>query len=110
MDASFAEAPKQHNSRRENLEIRLGYGEDLWDDNYNKKIHKDIDARWTEKNVEKHFGYKLHAKIDSQSKLIDKYEVSDASVHDSQMLSTLLEEKDRGQKVRCIGIKRSRCI
>lgn len=99
VDASFAEAPKQHNNRRENFEIRSGYGEDLWDNNYSKKIHKDIDARWTEKNGEKHFGYKLHAKIDSHSKLIDKYEVSDASVHDSQMLSSLLEEKDRGQEL-----------
>jgi IS5 family transposase len=99
VDASFAEAPKQHNKRDENLDIRAGFGDELWDDNYNKKIHKDIDARWTEKNGEKHFGYKLHAKVDSKSKLIDKYEVSDASVHDSQMLSSLLEENDAGQEL-----------
>lgn len=99
VDASFAEAPKQHNKREENLDIRAGFGDELWDDNYNKKIHKDIDARWTEKNGEKHFGYKLHAKVDSKSKLIDKYEVSDASVHDSQALGALLESKDAGQEL-----------
>ena len=63
----------------------------------NKKKHKDIDARWTKKNGEKYYGYKNHAKVDSKSKFINKFAVTDASVHDSQALEDLLEKKDKGQ-------------
>ena len=41
-----------------------------------------------------YFGYKNHIKIDTKSKLIVKYEVTDASVHDSQVLENLLDSKD----------------
>jgi len=97
VDASFTVAPRQRNTRDENKKIKGGEGNDLWDDESNKKKHKDIDARWTKKNGETFFGYKNHAKIDTKSKFIDKYEVTDASVHDSQVLDNLLEEEDKGQ-------------
>lgn len=99
IDASFTVAPRQRNTREENKQIKEGKGDDLWNDNPNKKSHKDIDARWTKKGGEKFFGYKNHAKVDSKSKLIDGYEVTDASVHDSQVLDTLLGESDRGQEL-----------
>jgi len=35
--------------------------------------------------------------VDTKSKFIDKYTVTDASVHDSQPLDDLLTEKDKGQ-------------
>lgn len=35
--------------------------------------------------------------MDTKSKFIDKYKVTDASVHDSQPLDNLLTEKDEGQ-------------
>ena len=35
--------------------------------------------------------------MDIKSKFIDNYEVTDASVHDSQPLDDLLTEKDEGQ-------------
>jgi len=35
--------------------------------------------------------------VDTKSKFIDKYEVTDASVHDSQPLDDLLTEKDEEQ-------------
>jgi len=54
---------------------------------------KDVNARWTKKNDETHFGYKNHVKADKDSKLIVKYEVTSAEVHDSQMLATLVEKK-----------------
>jgi IS5 family transposase len=44
-------------------------------------------------------GDKDHAKIDTKSKLIDKYVVTSAEVHDSQALEALIEEKDRGQEL-----------
>ncbi len=97
VDASFTVAPRQGNTREENKKIREGNADELWDDKPNKKRHKDIDARWTKKNGEAFFGYKNHAKIDTKSKFIDNYEVTDASVHDSQPLEDLLTEDDSGQ-------------
>ncbi len=37
--------------------------------------------------------------MDNKSKLIKKYEVTDASVHDSQPLKDVLEESDKGQDI-----------
>ena len=97
VDASFTVAPRQRNTREENTKIKAGKGDDLWQDNPNKRSHKDRDARWTEKNGEKHYGYKNHTKVDTKSKFINTYAVTDASVHDSQALDDLLNEKDKGQ-------------
>ena len=54
---------------------------------------KDLNARWTKKNDETHYGYKNHVKADKDSKLIVKYEVSSAEVHDSRMLEKLVEKR-----------------
>lgn len=97
VDASFTIAPRQRNTREENQMIKEGRGKELWNDKPNKKKHKDVDARWTKKNNETFFGYKNHAKVDTKSKFIDSYEVTDASVHDSQPLDKLLSEKDKEQ-------------
>ena len=97
VDASFTVAPRQRNTREENKKIKNGEGDDLWNDKLNKKKHKDIDARWTKKNGETFFGYKNHAKVDTKSKFINTYTVTDASVHDSQTLDDLLTEKDKDQ-------------
>ena len=97
IDASFTIAPRQRNTREENKMIKEGRGDELWNDKPNKKRHKDIDARWTKKNNETFYGYKNHAKVDTKSKFIDNYEVTDASVHDSQPLDDLLSEEDEGQ-------------
>ena len=97
IDASFTVAPRQRNTREENKKIKNGEGGDLWNDEPNKKKHKDIDARWTKKNGETFYGYKNHAKVDTKSKFINTYTVTDASVHDSQALDDLLTEKDKAQ-------------
>jgi IS5 family transposase len=97
IDASFVEAPRQRNSKDKNKEIKEGKGDELWNDEPNKKRQKDIDARWTKKNFQNYFGYKNHAKIDGKSKLIGKYKITDASVHDSQTVDYLLEPEDKGQ-------------
>jgi transposase, IS5 family len=99
IDASFTVAPRQRNTREENKKIKNGEGDDLWNDKPNKKKHKDIDARWTGKNGETFYGYKNHAKVDTKSKFINKYLVTDASVNDSQALDDLLEEKNKDQKL-----------
>ena len=97
VDASFTIAPRQRNTREENAKIKKGEGDDLWNEEPHKKCHKDIDARWTKKNNETFYGYKNHAKVDTKSKFINTYTVTDASVHDSQALGNLLDEKDKGQ-------------
>jgi len=97
VDASFTVAPRQRNTREENKIIKEGRGDELWNDKPNKKRHKDIDARWRKKNNETFYGYKNHAKVDTKSKFIDKYKLTDASVHYSQPLDDLLTENDEGQ-------------
>lgn len=97
IDASFTVAPRQRNTREENKKIKNGEGGNLWNGKPNKKSHKDIDARWTKKNGETFYGYKNHAKVDTKSKFINTYTVTDASVHDSQVLDNLLTEKDKEQ-------------
>jgi IS5 family transposase len=97
VDASFTVAPRQRNTREENQIIKEGKGDELWNEKPNKKKHKDIDARWTKKNGVTFYGYKNHVKVDSKSKFIDTYVVTDASVHDSQPLDDLLELKDDAQ-------------
>ena len=97
IDASFVEAPKQRNTREENKQIKEGKGDELWNDKPHKKSHKDIDARWTKKRGENHYGYKNHVKADKKTKLIEKYHTTDASVHDSNVIKPLIEESDKGQ-------------
>lgn len=50
--------------------------------------------RWTKKNNEVHFGYKDHVKVDAQSKIIPKYAVTSANVHDSQEFTGFLDDTD----------------
>lgn len=97
IDASFVEVPRQRNKKAENEQIKEGLGSELWQDNPNKKCQKDIDARWTKKDKQTFFGYKNHVKEDGKSKLITKYMVTSAEVHDSQATDNLLDDNDKGE-------------
>ncbi len=99
VDASYTIAPRQRNTPEENKAIKDGKGEELWNNNSDKKSHKDIDARWSQKNGETYFGYKNHLKVDKKSKFINTFVVSDAGVHDSQVLEHILTTRDRGQEL-----------
>lgn len=99
IDASFVEAPKQRNTHEENKQIKSGDGDALWNDNPHKKCHKDIDARYTKKRGETHYGYKMHVKADKKTKLVETYATTDASVHDSNVIKPLIEESDKGQEL-----------
>lgn len=94
IDASFVVAPRQRNTREENAKIKEGNGGELWNDQPNKKSHKDVDARWTKKRNETFFGYKNHAKVCVKTKLITGYDTTDASVHDSKRASELVDDND----------------
>lgn len=89
VDASFVDVPRQRNTREENDEIKAGGEPGGWDEK--KRRHKDTDARWAKKGDERHFGYKNHAKVARTTKLIAAFEVTDASVHDSQRFEALLD-------------------
>ena len=99
IDATFVEAPKQRNTRGENAIIKKGEGDTLWNDNPHKKCHKDINARWTKKRGEKHYGYKGHSKVDRKSKLAETIHTTDASAHDSNVIGQLITENDEGQRL-----------
>ena len=95
VDASFVEAPKQRNTRDENKEIAEGKTPKEWllKKNVHKNSQKDTDARWMTKNKVRHYGYKDHIKIDKKSKIITKYRVTNAAVHDNQELKNLIDKK-----------------
>lgn len=108
IDATFVEAPKQRNTREENKKIKAGNGKDLWNPEdgdteeekrrkRHKKSHKDVEARWGKKRGERHYGYKTHVKADKKTKLVETYDTTDASVHDSRVIAPLIEETDKGQ-------------
>jgi IS5 family transposase len=97
VDASFIEVPKQRNTREENKQLKGGEVPVAFTDNPAKLAQKDVDARWTKKNNVSYYGYKNHVKVDGKSKLITGFKVTDASVHDSQEIENLLDEKDKGQ-------------
>jgi len=97
IDASIIPAPRQRNSRDENRQIKEGQIPEDWSDQ--KKRQKDTDARWTQKNGQNHYGYKNHIDIDVEHKLIRGYEVTPASVHDSQVFESLLDEGNSSRDV-----------
>lgn len=92
VDATLIPVPKQHNSEDENQQIKQRQLPPTWQDKPHKRSQKDTDARWTKKGGKSYFGYKDHICIDAKHGLIRRYAVSDASVHDSQMLGQLLDE------------------
>lgn len=98
IDASFVKAPVQRNSRHENKVIKGGGRPEQWKDSPAKDRQKDTDATWTKKGGVNHYGYKQHIKSDTTDKFILSTAMSEASLHDSQMLSELLDEDtDAGQ-------------
>jgi IS5 family transposase len=90
VDASFIEVPRQRNSRDENEQIKDGETPDAFKGNPNRLRQKDVDARWTKKNNQTFYGYKVHVNSDRKHKIIVKYIVTAASVHDSQPIDALL--------------------
>jgi len=97
IDASFVEVPRQRNSREENKQIKSGKIPVRFEANPHVQSQKDTDARWVQKNKINFYGYKNHVKQDAGSKIVVKYKVTDASVHDSQATDDLLDEGDKGE-------------
>lgn len=92
IDATFVEVPRQRNTREENAGIKAGEPPAAWNETPAKQRQKDVEARWTKKNEEKHYGYKNHVNADAANKLVQSYAVSNAAVHDSQVFEELLDQ------------------
>jgi IS5 family transposase len=118
IDATFVDVPKQRNSKDENDSIKKGNTPEDWEtpENEHKKAQKDVDARWTVKNNETHYGYKDHIKTDKDSKIITAYTVTPANIHDSQEMVNLIDKKKdkiiyadsayKGEEIeKCLGRK-----
>lgn len=89
VEATFVEVPRQRNRREENAQIKAGERPTEW--KANKARQQDVDARWAKKNEETHYGYKNHINADSAHQLIQDYVVTNAAVHDRQVIDQLLD-------------------
>ena len=97
--ASIIEAPRQRNTREDNAHIRDGRTPESFGENPCKHSQKDTDARWVTNPSKRSFGYKNHINVDVQHKLIRKYAVTDAAVHDSQVIDPLLDKHNTNADV-----------
>jgi IS5 family transposase len=99
VDATIVAVPRQRNTREENEAIKAGQTPEDWEKKPAKNRQKDKDARWTKKHGKSFYGYKNHVNVDAKHKLIRRYGVSDAAVHDSQKLDGLLNKGNTSQDV-----------
>ena len=95
-----------------------------WADKPAKRSQKDVDARWSEedqktawgavfptsKHGKSHYGYKNHVNADRKHKLVRRYHVTDAALHDSQAVDHLLMQGNTGAGVRAEAAYRSEAM
>ena len=110
VDATIVPVPKQRNSRDENEIVKAGETPAEWERKLAKLRQKDRDARWTKKHGQSFFGYKNHVNADARHKLIRRYEVTDAAVHDSGPLDALLSKGNTSADVFADSAYRSAAI
>lgn len=115
VDATFVDAPRNRNLRKEQQEALKEHDKNPDTElpfELNKKLiydleshlpeadrtmshelrQTDTDARYAKKGEEVHFGYKDHVVVDKETKLIVAHEVTAANVHDSQKLVDVVPE------------------
>ena len=99
VDASIVPVPKQRNTRDENAAIKAGKTPEGWAEKPARTRQKDTDARWTKKHGKAHYGYKNHVNVDRRHKLIRRYTVTNAAVHDSQVADDVLDDDNTAADV-----------
>lgn len=99
IDATIVPVPKNRNTPEENAAIKAGETPKGWAQTPAKLHQKDLDARWTKKNGQSHYGYKDHVNIDRTHKLVREYTVTDAARHDSQELEAVLDPDNTASDV-----------
>jgi transposase, IS5 family len=108
VDASIIPVPRQRNTRTENKEIKEGKVPEAWKEQPHKLAQKDTDARWTKKNEETFYGYKNHIDTDVKHGMVRSYEVTDAAVHDSEVLDKVLDPSNTNRDVYADSAYRSK--
>ncbi len=98
IDATFVPVPIQRNGREDNALIKQDAVPVDWGKTPAKLAQKDIDARWTKKGGQNHYGYKNHINIDRDTKLVAAHACTPAHVHDSQVFDAVLRPRDEGGK------------
>jgi len=93
VDGSFVEVPRQRHTKEENEQVKQGEIPESFSANPHVLAQKDCDARWTKKGDQTFYGYKNHAMIDDEHKLIRGYGVTSAEVHDSIPFLDVMPEK-----------------
>jgi IS5 family transposase len=99
VDATIVPVPKTRNTKEENAAVKAGRTPQAWAKKPAKNRQKDKNARWTKKHGKSFYGYKNHVNADARHKLIRRYGVSDASVHDSRKLDALLTKANTSVEV-----------
>ena len=99
VDATIVPVPKNRNTKEENEAVKAGQTPKEWAKKPAKNRQKDKDARWTKKHGKSFYGYKNHVNADARHKLIRRYGVSDASVHDSGKFDALLTKTNTSVEV-----------
>lgn len=93
VDATFVEVPKQRNTREENQQLKQGEIPESFSSSPQRCSQKDTDAKWAMKNNQSHYGYKNHTLVDVFYKFVRSYVVTEANIHDSQMLKVLIKDQ-----------------
>lgn len=94
IDASIIPVPRQRNDHEENDAIKAGETPAGWKNIPAKLRQKDVDARWTVKNKQNHYGY-----ADRKHKLIRRYHVTDACLHDTNVFYEVFDAKNAAKDV-----------
>lgn len=97
VDASFVDRRKNIMSKQQYEQIKKGEVPETWqgEGNVNKRRQTDFEARSSRKYRKKHIGYKMHNKVDDESKCIVDVIVTPANVGDSKVINQLLNETDQ---------------
>src|ERR1039458_9142512 len=108
IDASIIPVPRQRNDRAENDAIKAGKTPEEWQKEPAKLRQKDVNARWTVKNGQNFYGYKNHVNTDRKHKLIRRYRVPDACVHDGQAFDEVFDARNTAKDIWADGAYRSK--
>jgi IS5 family transposase len=99
VDATIVPVPRNRNTPEVNAAIKAGETPEGWAEQPARLRQKDLDARWTKKHGQSHYGYKNHINIDRTHKLVRAYTVTDAARHDSQELEAVLDPDNTASDV-----------
>lgn len=99
VDASFVDRRKQNMSKEQSEAVKRGEIPQEWQGEAKAKKNKlrqtDLDARVGVKYHTRHIGYKMHNKVDADSKCVVDVVVTPANVADAKVIGELVNETDK---------------